>query len=228
MEPSGDRMPHGLRASRGITILLWIVVLTLTLNLRHDASARVTAEVSDGVVPFTVTLEQRLPGVSTQLATWAVRSDGSRAIRAVVHFDSGANPMIERILDFSAGKRQYIFELKRRKSTIFDPQRVKPEHWLRNAASSCILVPRERFAGEEQVAGFRAAKVVHDSTTDYYALDYGCAPLGGGMGTLVSLKRGEPSAELFADPADFQEVRPSGLFSQASRQDDAYYATHRP
>lgn len=43
----------------------------------------------------------------------------------------------------------------------------------------------------------------------------------------VSLTTGEPQADLFAVPANYQEVPPSKLFGSA-KESDAYYYAHRP
>jgi hypothetical protein len=132
-------------------------------------------------------------------------------------------------------------EIQRRKSTTLDIDRYKPERWLQDARNNCIAPGAESgwaVVGEEVVGGYRAVKVTSGQITQWLALDYGCALIkdradwGDGQSSekrLVSLFSGEPSAGLFDDPGDFEEVPNSKLFPGPNASDrDVYYNSHRP
>lgn len=154
-------------------------------------------------VPYTVTL-QREHLTSTE----AIRADGARAISIV---ESRKNGIQERIVDFLDGREVYINDRLRRKVTNSSPL-IKPQNYVRSAEANCILSERETFKGAETVSGYRAARITRNSRVEFYALDYGCARLDG---TVLSLKKGEPPAELFADPVNYEEVPRSQLFAQS-------------
>jgi hypothetical protein len=195
-------------------------------------------------VPYTVTLQQSHsePGHETAngvTITWAVRSDGARANRIVMN---AGKPLIERMLDFPSGEKMTIMELTHRKSTTFDSERAGAP-WLRFQDQNCVLpggAQPESLDGFESVEGYRTARITKGPAKFWYALDYGCAPVrdsiswgasGANETRLVKLTLGEPSAELFADPPDYEELPPSGLFGALTGQTklgDAYYNAHRP
>lgn len=221
--------------------VFWVAVAALVLNLGRLWLGPPNARASGAVVPYTVTLEQTLPvpvgnahsGSGYVLtATWAVRSDGSRAGRFI---EQPGTTRVRRFVYLASGKRIEISDSTGKKSTTYDPTKSP---MLRDPQANCLLPgSQETIAGEEAVAGFRAVKLVRANLTSWYALDHGCAPLGdrfdwGVKGVsekrLVRLIPGEPAADLFADPLDYQEVPPSVLLGPEGERNDAYYNAHRP
>jgi hypothetical protein len=221
-----------LRYPRFIPVICLSVLLMVPMSM-------VRADGPD-FVPYTVTIQEyQLTSGGTARPpskyTFALRSDGSRAVAAPLADESS----VERILTFSSGKEIYIFEAKRQKSTTFNPSR-NPTNAIPDPRNNCKTpaVVQEKFLGIEQVGKYRAVKIALGPVTRWLALDYGCAPLqekaewSDGQASekrLVSLAPGEPSATLFNDPAGFQEVPPSVLFpSPFMTKQDAYYYKHRP
>lgn len=197
-----------------------------------------------GVVPYTVVLQDFTlrPGgavVPSFKYTVAVRSDGSRAMESTS--SDPASPFSERVLDFSSGRKMYVMQHLRLKSTTFDPARAIPSHWLADPRNGCLFSGsslQQESLGEELVEGYRTAKVSYGATTVWLALDYGCAMIKDraewpdGQASekrLIALFPGEPSASMFDDPTGFQEVPPSrflpGPYVETA---DAYYQSHRP
>jgi hypothetical protein len=112
------------------------------------------------------------------------------------------------------------------------------------------VVPGQALLGEENVYGYRAARLQKDGITWWLALDYGCAILKrraewtgqgqAGERTLVSLTPGEPQAALFHVPQSYREFPPSAMFAaqtgaaaagqrrEALARADELYRRHRP
>lgn len=205
-------------------------------------------------VPYTVVLEEfwlqrdgtAVPGATTSVMryTYAIRGDGSRAFETMS--SNPASPSYERVLDFSSGKKMYIFSPQQLKTTMFDPARNRAANWLRDSGSNCLfpgLTPSEKLEGEEVINGYRTVKLTDEPATEWFALDYGCAlvkdryewPDGQHMSEkrLVAFIPGEPAPSLFEDPAGFEEVLPSRWLppeadARARSGFDAYYQSHRP
>lgn len=194
------------------------------------------------VVPYTVSLQQSSaePGYESKTGmtiTWAMRSDGARAMR--VESNVG-KPLVERMLDFPSGQHVTIMDLTKKKSTVLDATRSAAQ-WLRYREDNCVVpggaIP-EVFAGFEAVAGYKAAKITKGPGTFWYTTEYGCALVKSTISaanwtnetTLVKLVPGEPSSDLFL-AAGYEEVAPSGLYGATSGQTkigDTYYYAHRP
>ena len=232
---------------RVVAYIFWASVIALTVNaFRIHQPTLKAALLPAKVVPHTVVLQEfqlqrdgtAVPGVKY---TYAIRGDGSRASEMTT--SNPASPSSERILDFSSGKKMYIFSPQQLKTTTFDPARSGAAHWLRDSGGNCLfpgLTPSESPNGEDVINGYRSVKLIYGSMTQWFALDYGCALVkdraewpDGQMSEkrLVALIPGEPAPSLFDDPAGFQEVPPSRwLPSDASRNGavDAYYEAHRP
>jgi len=141
--------------------------------------------------------------------------------------------------------KMYIFKRpdQQLKTTTFDPARNLLAWGLRDPGNSCLIsgFPDEKPGGEDVIEGYRAVKLTSGPTTQWFALDYGCAPIkdraewpDGQMSEkrLVALIPGEPAPSMFDDPAGFQEVPPSRWLlpsdANISAQEDAYYESHRP
>ncbi len=233
--------------SRTMRFIFWAAVIALTVNaFRIHQPTLKAALLPAKVVPYTVVLQEfhlqrdgtAVPSVKF---TYATRGDGSRA--SEMTSSNPASPSSERILDFSSGKKMYIFSPRQLKTTMFDPAKNLAAHWLRDSGNNCLIsgFPQQKPDGEEVIDGYRAVKLTYGSTTQWFALDYGCALIkdraewpDGQMSEkrLVALMPGEPSPSLFDDPAGFQEVPPSRLFpdrpNATATIEDAYYASHRP
>jgi hypothetical protein len=229
---------------RVVAYIFWALVIALAVNaFRINQPTLKAALLPARVVPYTAVLQefqlqQDGTAVPSFKYTQAIRGDGSRAME--ITSSSPASPSSERILDFSSGKETYIFHPQQLKSTTFDPAKYRAANWLRDAGNSCLISGfPEKPDGEEVVEGYRTVKLTYESTTQWLALDYGCAPVKGraewpdgqmSEKRLVVLIAGEPSPSLFDDPAGFQEVPPSGWLPPVARRSgvDAYYESHRP
>src|SRR5262249_49171864 len=137
------------------------------------------------VVPYTVVLEEFLlqrdgTAVPSVKYTQAIRGDGSRAWETT-NTNPANPPSTERILDFSTGKQMYIFKRpdQQLKTTTFDPARNRAANWLRDPGNTCLIsgLPDEKPDGEEVIAGYRTVKLTSGPTAQWFALDYGCAPI---------------------------------------------------
>jgi hypothetical protein len=233
---------------RVVAYILGALVIALTVNAFRIRLPTLKAELLPAkVVPYTVVLEefalQRDGSADPSLKLiQAIRGDGSRAWETT-NTNPANPPSSERILDFSSGKKMYIFKMpdQQLKTTTFDPARNLATHWLRDPGSNCLIsgFPDEKPDGEEVIAGYRAVKLTSGPTTQWFALDYGCALIkaraewpDGQMSEkrLIALIPGEPAPSMFDDPAGFQEVPPSRwLPPQANLSiEDAYYESHRP
>jgi hypothetical protein len=235
---------------RVVAYIFWALVIALTVNaFRIHQPTLKAALLPTEVVPYTVVLQEfhlqrdgtAVPSVKY---TYAIRGDGSRASEMTT--SDPASPSSERILDFSSGKQMYIFSPQQLKSTTFDPARNRGvAHWLRDSGSNCLfpgLTPSESANGEDVINGYRSVKLIYGYTTQWYALDYGCALIkdraewpDGQISEkrLVALIPGEPAPSLFDDPAGFQEVPPSrwlasSVSTNARDAVDAHYESHRP
>jgi hypothetical protein len=134
----------------------------------------------------------------------------------------------------------YILQHLQLKTTTFDPARNLSAHWLRDSGNSCLISGfQEKPDGEEVIGAYRAVRLTYGSTTQWLALDYGCALIkdraewpDGQMSEkrLVALIQGEPAPSIFDDPAGFQEVPPSRWLPPDAKisAQDAYYESHRP
>jgi len=174
-------------------------------------------------IPYTVTLRETIRGAGGRVtagpeSTWAIRTDGSRAIRIV---EKGS----QRILNFASGLEVNINELTNTKTSIMKPdwspavlQRDPTSKCIRSLAGSAMISMTEIFDGEETIAGYRTARIVRGGVTEWFALDYGCALVKDRWGfetgemsekELVALTGGEPNPALFEVPANAREVPPS-------------------
>jgi len=238
------------RAALAYVFLALLIALTVNAFRIHQPTLK-AALLPTKVVPYTVVLQEfhlqrdgtAVPSVKY---TQAIRGDGSRAWETT-NTNPANPPSSERILDFSSGKRMYIFNRpdQQLKTTTFDPARNPPAHWLRDAGNNCLIsgFPDEKPDGEEVIEGHRAVKLNLDGSmtmTQWFALDYGCALIkdraewpDGQMSEkrLVALIPGEPAPSMFDDPAGFQEVPPSRWLppdTVMNAHEDAYYESHRP
>lgn len=177
------------------------------------------------IVPYTVVLREIYTSASGKAVeassqTWAVRSDGARALK-LGEGDGGT-----RIINLPDGTRIEVSDFHRARSTTRKPYEGP---WLRNPASMCASPPsnatdlQDTAPTVEPVQGHRAAKFTRKSGEYWYALDAGCAPIkrrlnfaGGGHSDLrlVSLLVGEPSEALFAAPAGYEEGSPSRFITR--------------
>ena len=230
-----------MSVKKAIGFAFWILVVGLVLNAArvHQSTVR-AAILPTKPFPYTVTLQEysvEPDGTATPTGrvTIAVRADGSRVIDTAAANDPGG--FAERILSFSSGRKTYIFENKRQKSTTFAPDRYVSSHWLADPHNDCLVAGEsgQEIGGIETVSGYRAVKLTGAGVTRWLAIDYGCAlikgrvELGDGLAAekrLVVLVAGEPSASLFDEPAGFQEVPPSVIFSTSAH--DGYYYAHKP
>lgn len=228
---------------RVVAYIFWALVIALTVNaFRIHQPTLKAALLPAKMVPYTVVLQEFAlqrdgTAVPSFKLTQAIRGDGSRA--SEMTSSNPASPSSERILDFSSGKKMYIMQHQQLKSTTFDPARNIPAHWLPDSRNNCLVSgsPLQLEPGEEVIGAYRAVKFTYGATTQWLALDYGCALIkdraewpDGQMSEkrLVALIPGEPAPSMFDDPAGFQEVPFSRLFPfpGASTQ-DAYYESHR-
>lgn len=228
----------GFPTQRALRFVYWFLVIVLVARAVPRVLQSVKAA-NPVIKPYTVTLEEYLekqdgsaePGTRI---TIAVRSDGSRVIVAGGKTPSEEN-FEERILTLSSGKVSYIFEHMKQKSTTVDSSR-RPI--VQSAETNCELPGvAQRIEAIENVGPYRAVRISIGPITQWFALDHGCALVkevddwgssGKGEKKLVSLVPGEPTASLFHEPAEFEEVPPSVLFPDAPRAVDAYYFGHRP
>ena len=234
----------GILNSRTMRFIFWAAVIALAVNAIRIQQRVLKAELLPAkVVPYTVVLQDFAlqrdgTAVPNFKLTEAIRGDGSRAMEMTS--SNPARPSSERILDFSSGKRMYIFSPRQLKTTTFDPARILAAQWLRDSGNNCLISGfRQKPDGEEVIEGYRAVKLTYGSTTQWLALDYGCALIkdraewpDGQMSEkrLVALMPGEPAPSLFDDPAGFQEVPPSRWLPPGRNRsaEDAYYESHRP
>ncbi len=217
--------------------VFWLAVLVLTLNgVRIHRPALKAALLPTTIAAYTVILQDYALRDGLRIPTgrfiYAVRSDGSRVVEVTGR---------QRLIDFASGKRQTVIESSRRKTTTFDPDLAKGAPWLPDPGNHCSIqgLDTQRVAGEEVVNGYRTVKVTNGPTTQWYALDYGCALLKDradwedGQASekiLVALIVGEPSPVLFEDPAGYEEVPPSQAAPGVPAMEtmDDYYYSHRP
>lgn len=219
------------------------LVMALAVNaFRIHLPALKAAVLPAKVVPYTVALQEfALQSDGTALPTYkltqAIRGDGSRASECT---GNPGSPSSERILDFSSGKRMYIWEPQQLKTTTFDPAKNVAAQWLRDSGNNCLVSGfQETPDGEEVIDGYRAVKLTRGSGAHWFALDYGCALIKSryewpdgqkSEKRLVALIPGEPAPSMFHDPAGFQEVPPSRWLPSGANIGgaDAYYESHRP
>lgn len=199
------------------------------------ATHRVEAQAPLGpYVPYTSVLREQITDAkgaihSGSVEMFAVRSDGTLFQRL------GSSANASRTIHFASGQQVRTAEKSGAgtKTTVAIP--VGPRTWLADPARSCAYTfegqpfKGKRLAGEEQVDGYRTAKLVDDVVTEWRALDYGCAMVryragwqqgGSSDHRLVSLTRGEPAPELF-DLDGLVEKQPSALSPAPSKDCDA-------
>lgn len=179
-----------------------------------------------GSTPYTVVLAETVTGLNGEssiasITTIAVRSDGSTAHRL------GTTVKGSRLIHFASGLRVSTNDFTRRMSSTMRDPAVEPE---RDASGNCAKTSGralvEDFAGVEveKVTGVRAAKYIENASgieaTRWFAVDFGCAPLGGvvvfkdgqiSRKEVQAFSPGEPDQALFAVPTDYQEGPPSTL-----------------
>jgi hypothetical protein len=134
----------------------------------------------------------------------------------------------------------YIMQHLQVKTTTFDPAKNLAAQWLRDSGNNCLISGfQQNPDGGEVIEGYRAVRLTHGPTTQWLALDYGCALIkdraewpDGQISEkrLVALIPGEPAPSVFDDPAGFQEVPPSRWLPPGTNisAEDAYYESHRP
>ena len=224
------------------SLVAFAVLICFGVRPSVFANSDTAAATTPTVVPYTVTLalSSAEPGHESKngmTITWAMRSDGARAMR--VESNTG-KPLVQRMLDFPSGEHVTIMDLTKKKSTVLDATR-SANQWLRFREENCVLpggATPEVFDGFETVAGYKAAKITKGPGTFWYATEYGCALVKNTISAsnwmnetlLVKLVPGEPSADLFS-AVDYEEVAPSGLYGATTGQTklgDAYYNAHRP
>jgi hypothetical protein len=240
--------------------LLMAVALTVQVVRLVVPKVRAHAQ-SGGVSAYTVVLRESIvgaDGVAHQgsLNTRALRSDGS-SMTALGTISPGQKG--SRIIELASGVRIQTDEWQQRKSTMVKPfdltsRMQDPKSNCTAMLSGAPLSSRPvSLAGTENVGEFRAAKIVIDSTsTNWFALDYGCAPIktymnfgsqGSSGYSLVSFKPGEPDSALFSVAANYVEGPPSSLMRPTSsacgpdcqhsreamaKAKDAEYWAHQP
>ena len=219
----------GKYSSNRRTIFRWafmLVVISLAALGGRLIQSRIKArEVRPGApIPYAVTLRETIRSSDGRVtvgpeSTWAIRTDGSRAIRIVEKKGS------QRILNFASGLEVNINELTNTKTSImkgdWNPavlQRDPTSKCLHSLAGRPMTSMPEIFDGEETVNGYRTAKILRGGVTEWFALDYGCALVKDRWGfetgdtsekELVALTGGEPNPSLFEVPSSAREVPPS-------------------
>ena len=228
-------------------------ILTLLATRVTIIRAQSAVPAGSSVVPYTAVLVETVTRpngtrVAAPSQTQAIRSDGARLIKL------GEGDKASRQLLFPNGLQAEVIDFLKAKSTTQKPVIAS---WLLDPRQDCARTltgqsTRGNLAGIESVAGYRAAKIVADSTIKWLALDYGCAELrrttdwganGSSELALVSLIPGEPSPALFELPEHYKEGPPSAyapppsdkcgaechesLRKHFERLDDDYYR-HRP
>lgn len=232
-----------------LTACYWLVIAGLVINFgrlslnRWKVSAQSATNYSTTFAYTAVLKETDFDGKGSSKEvltnTWAVRSDGSRAIR--IDPVPGSRSAPARMIDYSNGQKVHIHDNSGKKSTVFTT--TGPKNWIRDVSSNCLkssagqpISQGDTFDENEEVNGYRTARITNKQMTYWFAIDYGCAMVrfnadwGNGAGSeqnLIVLIPGEPSQTLFA-VSGFQEVPPSGMLkltSDAARQlDQQYYS----
>jgi hypothetical protein len=238
-----------------LVLLLGNAIRLITVGNRGRVFAhRLMPSASTKPVPYTTILRETLTNPDgsnprlTMEETWAVRGDGSRYVRLAYLDQQRAS----RVVQFASGREVRINESTETKSTTqldgFDSS-VLHRDPTTNCISSLVGLPftsiPETIIGEEVVSGYRAVKLVSGTDrnlTMWFALDYGCALLGGTVDfgpsggvshkQLVALIPGEPDPSLFLIPSSFVEGPPSKVLRlvnpAATQKLDAYYEAHKP
>jgi hypothetical protein len=226
-----------------------LILVGLVLNLVRLGLIRDLLEPAS-IVPYKIVINetnvtrtgQREPGA---VFTRALRSDGSHVKRSELL--GRLVPVSQRDISLVDGTRISLNEIKELKSTTFDPARsVFAEQ--RDPSARCLktyggatVSPHEEIVGELFHVGHRVVHVRRNDTTNYLALDLGCAVLRTTVGpdaspwniqTATTIDVGEPPSALFAVPDNYREVAPSELFDlpagvRAATVDE-YYHSHRP
>jgi hypothetical protein len=237
LKPS--RYSQEVRNMAGMNILGWRTIsrwflLLLAIILAAQAGRLLHLEIKDRTnaqavqnrrpIPYTVMLRETIhsPDGASRVSreiTEAVRSDGSTVMRSVTVGGS------TRTLYFSTGLKVNTSERDQTKTSM-KVENQDPVSLKRDPASNClnsfdgkpVTTPGETFLGNETIAGYRTAKIAHDSITEWRALDYGCALVKDRWEfsanevtekELVALVAGEPDKALFDVPKHYREVSPS-------------------
>lgn len=202
--------------------ILTLLIAAASLLLGFNVFFRNRDHASGPASPYTVTVREMSyePGREpreTGTSITAFRADGSMALVIEPWHAAGEEAVRTRTVNFSNGLDVRLNDGLRLKSTR------RHESGPRRSPATHCAYSVESFAGDEELAGYRTAKVVRGGRTSWYALDAGCAPVreimdwGDGKRnekTLLSLSLGEPDAGLFDVPESFQEVPPSQLMGR--------------
>jgi hypothetical protein len=204
----------------------YIAIIMLGANagsmVVDNARAQTLSTVPPGatVVPYTVVLAEVMVSASGNRQagpsqTWALRSDGATVLKI------GEGDKATRLVRYPHGTRVEVSDHMRAKRTLSKledpPSHRDPQKTCANPLGSASPDRGESSATIDTVQGHRAAKIFRGAATNWYALDAGCALIKrtltfeAGSAShleLVSLIPGEPSAALFAVPADYRESAP--------------------
>lgn len=215
------------------TFLRWAFVLAVIvlaaqagrlLHLQIKNRTNVQAAHVRKPIPYTTTLRETAHGPDGTVTqgpeyTWAIRSDGSRLLQVI-----GKVP--QRTLNYSSGLQVDTNDQTFTKSSMNRPDASVAE-LQRDPDSKCLnsmtgqpifSPPEEVFLGEENIDGYRTARITSGTITSWHALDYGCAlvkqrwEFGGAEVSeqeLVALVGGEPDPRMFDVAAHYREVTPS-------------------
>jgi hypothetical protein len=175
------------------------------------------------VVPYTVVLSEVVVGASGTKTTgpsqtWALRSDGATVLKI------GEGDKATRLVHYPDGTRVEVSDSLRAKRTLSKlndpPSHRDPQKMCARPVGPAAANRNESPPTLDTVQGHRAARISMGASTNWYALDAGCALLKRTLGfeaggashlELVSLIPGEPSAALFAAPADYREAAAPAL-----------------
>lgn len=213
--------------------IYWAICLLLAIGLfvnGRRALTKAQAATVFQVTPYTVKIRHAVvnqakgtrsePGATM---TIAVRSDGSRAIVNTTRYAGGYD--VSRVVEHASGGRVELGDMWDIKTSWKSREKPTLAKWYRDPKQNCLLSlagerftsTTESFLGETSVSGYRASMIQRGGSTEWFALDTGCALLkarhdfGGSVNEqeLVALIPGDPEPSLFHVPASFHEVPPS-------------------
>ena len=213
-------------ARNGVLVAFSIIALVFVSHILSQIRTRLDAQ-SDGSA-YTVILQEVVTAPSgkkhhASLLTQAIRADGSIVQKL------GALGRGSRIIALTTGVKIVTSDTARKKSTTTYESPLG--HFHRRPSSHCVNdqpESNETYRGEEEIAGYRAARVERSDMTSWYAVEHGCAPVktvmdwgkqGRSEKILVSLTPGEPDPALFTVASTYEEVPPSGLHSDEPGED---------
>jgi hypothetical protein len=215
-------MRHG--GWRVVNAAVYLAIIGLGANagsmVVESTQAQTLSTIKPGavVVPYTVVLSEVVVGSSGNTTTgpsqtWALRSDGATVLKI------GEGDKATRLVSYPDGTRVEVSDSLRAKRTLSklnDPPSPRdPQKMCAMPVGPAAANRNESPPALDSVQGHRAARISRGAATNWYALDAGCALLKRSLGfeaggashlELVSLIPGEPSAELFAAPADYREA----------------------